>query len=796
MASRNSQGDSATIAPHDSATVPAVSCAPVTEPKPGAVRMAFSTPAGLGFTGPADQYHRWNLHDPALRGRLRAALCGEDPAFQRVIELRGPTGSGKTYLLRAAAFDAGRCGWPLVHAVLDLDAASPDGVLAEDYLDKVLLELRQRQGKAGARRAAAIHAQFNEVKVKLRVNLSGWDRLAWLPLAIELEFPAARLPGLFLRHWTPDQARPPPERFLETLRDLAESVADRRGGGGVLLQIPEQRQPEASVRDLLLQWLPSLPGLVLAFTQHDAGRECDYQDLAPLRLALQPLTAADLDHRLAGCLGAQALPRPLLQAVAIRAQGSPGLAALTLVDLAQRDLIGPDPAGVWRLRDQAESLADLDQLFGPGIFRPLHGLIERMRSDAGPEAAADLRSFLDHGCLCGRNIAFGIVADCLGLDEARRDRLLDLLDAHLVEPQADPTAANLSVHPLPPTPSHAGEPESFNVFLSHNSRDKPAVRQLAQALQARGLKVWLDEEELVPGRPWQEAVERIIQSVHTAAVLVGRDGLGPWEVPEMRACLSQCVTRRLPVIPVLLPDAPVEPALPLFLQAFTWVDLRAGLTDDGLNRLEWGITGLKPNGLPSPRLSPAMRGSEQSAVDANAPEPQLDYLGCRHPNFPDQEVFRFRNPLLAQHLRNRQSRRDRQQRAQALLARLAAVLPPHNRGIAELHLAVLDHVGDQPRRRALDGELFYWLNIAHARSASRLLVGDLKARRVSPEAVWDAIKQNEDRWPVWRRLAWLDAYGRQPHGVPEGMRRFWLNRLAGHWFSLVLPYPYVFVVFL
>ena len=52
--------------------------------------------------------------------------------------------------------------------------------------------------------------------------------------------------------------------------------------------------------------------------------------------------------------------------------------------------------------------------------------------------------------------------------------------------------------------------------------------------------------------------------------------------------------RGLPVIPVLLPDAPVEPELPLFLQAFTWVDLRDGLTENGLKLLEWGITGRKP----------------------------------------------------------------------------------------------------------------------------------------------------------------------------------------------------------
>ena len=70
----------------------------------------------------------------------------------------------------------------------------------------------------------------------------------------------------------------------------------------------------------------------------------------------------------------------------------------------------------------------------------------------------------------------------------------------------------------------------FDVFLSHNSEDKPAVRELAEALRARGLKVWLDEEQLVPGRPWQEALEEVIEAARSAAVLVGKYYGGPtWE---------------------------------------------------------------------------------------------------------------------------------------------------------------------------------------------------------------------------------------------------------------------------
>jgi nucleotide-binding universal stress UspA family protein len=136
--------------------------------------------------------------------------------------------------------------------------------------------------------------------------------------------------------------------------------------------------------------------------------------------------------------------------------------------------------------------------------------------------------------------------------------------------------------------------QNFDVFLSHNSKDKLTVRAVGEALKARGLRVWLDEWELVPGRPWQEDLEEIIQSTKSAAVLVGADGFGPWETPEMRGLLSEFVNRKLPVIPVLLPDAPKQPVLPLFLKQFTWVDLRGGLTNDGVNRLIWGITGKKP----------------------------------------------------------------------------------------------------------------------------------------------------------------------------------------------------------
>jgi TIR domain-containing protein len=136
-------------------------------------------------------------------------------------------------------------------------------------------------------------------------------------------------------------------------------------------------------------------------------------------------------------------------------------------------------------------------------------------------------------------------------------------------------------------------PDEFDVFLSHNSQDKPVVEEIAVRLRARGLRVWLDKWELRPGFPWQEGLEEGVRASRAVAVFVGASGLGAWEEPEMRAFIARSRREKIPVIPVLLPGCPDSPQLSLFLEALTWVDLREGVTEEGFAQLVWGITGKK-----------------------------------------------------------------------------------------------------------------------------------------------------------------------------------------------------------
>jgi hypothetical protein len=133
----------------------------------------------------------------------------------------------------------------------------------------------------------------------------------------------------------------------------------------------------------------------------------------------------------------------------------------------------------------------------------------------------------------------------------------------------------------------------FDVFLCHNSEDKPAVREISQKLKRKKLKPWLDEEQIRPGTSWQTALGEQIESINSAAVFVGESGFGPWQSQEIQALLSQFVQRQCPVIPVVLPSARATPELPWTLANLHWVDFR--VTDlDPLKQLIWGITGEKP----------------------------------------------------------------------------------------------------------------------------------------------------------------------------------------------------------
>jgi hypothetical protein len=61
----------------------------------------------------------------------------------------------------------------------------------------------------------------------------------------------------------------------------------------------------------------------------------------------------------------------------------------------------------------------------------------------------------------------------------------------------------------------------FDVFVSYNTLDHAVVERLARALKERGLTVFLDRWELVPGRSWPQALEQHLLQCRSVAVVLG-----------------------------------------------------------------------------------------------------------------------------------------------------------------------------------------------------------------------------------------------------------------------------------
>ena len=126
--------------------------------------------------------------------------------------------------------------------------------------------------------------------------------------------------------------------------------------------------------------------------------------------------------------------------------------------------------------------------------------------------------------------------------------------------------------------------EVFDVFLSHNSSDKPAVENIAYKLKRAGLEPWLDKWHLVPGKTFQTGLADALRNSATCAVFVGPKGVGDWSREEVLFAQDRATKEAgYRLIPILLPgvDDPFDfSRLPPSLTQRTWVDFRIGLDDE------------------------------------------------------------------------------------------------------------------------------------------------------------------------------------------------------------------------
>lgn len=138
-----------------------------------------------------------------------------------------------------------------------------------------------------------------------------------------------------------------------------------------------------------------------------------------------------------------------------------------------------------------------------------------------------------------------------------------------------------------------GEP----LFISYSSHDAEAVKDVALRLKQRGVNVYLDAlDQELPGRAFLGVIEDRLRKAAAVAVFIGSGGLGPFQRLEATLAVVLAAKKGLRVVPVLLPGAGQIADLELFMECFSWIDLRAGIGDAQIETL---AAMCRPSGRPS-----------------------------------------------------------------------------------------------------------------------------------------------------------------------------------------------------
>ena len=136
----------------------------------------------------------------------------------------------------------------------------------------------------------------------------------------------------------------------------------------------------------------------------------------------------------------------------------------------------------------------------------------------------------------------------------------------------------------------AKKEKAFDIFLSYKSEDSKWVQGLKSSLEQRGIKVWMDKNEIRPGDLFAKALEDGIENSSSVGLVVTPESMrSDWVKEEYYRALSLATAKQLQLIPLLLRDT----ELPGFLAGRQYVDFRSERDFDlAVDQLIWpGITG-------------------------------------------------------------------------------------------------------------------------------------------------------------------------------------------------------------
>jgi small GTP-binding protein len=112
----------------------------------------------------------------------------------------------------------------------------------------------------------------------------------------------------------------------------------------------------------------------------------------------------------------------------------------------------------------------------------------------------------------------------------------------------------------------------YDVFISHSSKDKPTVRELAERLRKDGIRVWFDEWVIKPGDSIPSKIKQGLEGSRVLILVMSANAFGAdWVTLERHTFLFRDpINTQRRFLPLRLDDAPIKD----MLKQFSYIDWR------------------------------------------------------------------------------------------------------------------------------------------------------------------------------------------------------------------------------
>lgn len=158
------------------------------------------------------------------------------------------------------------------------------------------------------------------------------------------------------------------------------------------------------------------------------------------------------------------------------------------------------------------------------------------------------------------------------------------------------------------------------VFVSYSKSDRTCAFEIVQALESRGIGVWVAPRDIAPSADW---AEEILQAISNSRLMVLIFSAESNNSPQVRREVERAVHRDLPVLPFRIEDVLPTKSLEYFLSTQHWMDAFSAPRDAQYARLAAHIS--ERLAAPTSARQPAIASPEaaSSGVDLQAIEGSL-----------------------------------------------------------------------------------------------------------------------------------------------------------------------------